>query len=84
MEEDRYKCVIGMGITQCENNREFSDYGIVYSMLKYDQMVMVQQAFAKHATQITQAMEPLIQDLVLIGIEETKLRTGKDVGPKKA
>ena len=83
MEEDRYKCVIGMGITQCENNREFADYGLVYSMLKYDQLVEVQQAFAKHGTQITQAMEPLIQDLVQIGLEEAKLRTGKDVGSKK-
>ena len=48
-DDDRYKVVLGMSVTKTQGNKEFADFGIVYSQMHYTDMVEVEAIFAKHA-----------------------------------
>ncbi|MCB1819705.1 MAG: hypothetical protein KDI77_17445 [Gammaproteobacteria bacterium] len=80
---DKFKVTIGMSVNK-EGSPDFFDGGLVYHNMPYDKVVAVEGVFAKHAAAITEAMGPLVADLVAMGVAEIDERDGgvvEDRGP---
>lgn len=77
MSDQRYRVVIGLSVSK-EEMPGFSDNGIVYHNMKYDQMVKVQELFAKHSSSILVGIAGLVDDLVAVGVDEAVSRVGPD------
>ena len=72
MAEDRYKVVLGASITEKETGAAWCDMGIVYYDMGYAKMVQVENVLTKHAKDIVIAVQPAIDDLMKLGLEDPK------------
>ena len=69
MADTRFKCTIGMSICK-DSSPDFFDGGLVYHGLDSKQIVDLEALFAKHILVVTEAMQPLIKDLIEMGYTE--------------
>lgn len=77
---DKFKVTIGMSVNK-EGSPDFFDGGLVYHNMPYDKVVAVEGVFAKHAAAITEAMGPLVADLVAMGVAEIDAKAFEGNGP---
>ncbi|MCP5353179.1 MAG: hypothetical protein H6926_08365 [Chromatiales bacterium] len=80
---DKFKVTIGMSVNK-EGSPDFFDGGLVYHNMPYDKVVAVEAVFAKYAAALTQAMEPIVQELVAMGVAEAEARAAVPTVPNGA
>jgi len=71
---DKYKVTIGLAITKEGGSLNFFDAGAVYHNMPYDKMVVVEGVFARHASELNKALEPMMEELVALGVVEAEMR----------
>lgn len=76
---DKFKVTIGMSVAK-EGAPDFFDGGLVYHNMPYDKVVAVEAVFAKYAATMAQAMEPIVQELVAMGVAEAEARAVAETG----
>lgn len=75
MSNDKYKVVIGMSVMK-EGAEDFFDGGLVYHNLPEDMLVQLEAVFAKNASGMVAAMEPMVDELVRMGVEKAERNLG--------
>ncbi len=67
--DKRFAVTIGLCIVDSEV-KSLSDFGIRYGRLHYADMVAVEAVVAKHNATLVASMEPIIKDIMAIGIAQ--------------
>jgi len=70
--EKRYAVTIGVCVVP-SGTQPRSDFGIHYGSLHYADLVAVEAIAARHKPALDAAMEPMIADLVALGVEQAKV-----------
>ena len=72
---DRFRVNIGLSIVPADAPA-YADFGLTYDNLPYENMVVIEEIFDKHAGAILEAMEGLRKDLVNVGYQQIQAKKG--------
>ena len=69
--EKRYAVTVGVCILPADV-KSVTDVGLRYGKLRYEDMVAVEGVLAKHKASLDAALEPIIKDMIAMGVEQSE------------